>query len=118
MSDEWEYDNDGTGSNVSQFYVANGGRFLGVALGVARTGATDSTGTGADGGILRSRLARSTAANPPGCSTPDNNATACNNNAWENNSGEPSSVDPHISNKEVDHANLYRIFSVDRARCS
>ena len=56
----WEYDNDGTGINPSQFYIANGGA----------TGALPQVAGGTiDGGILRTSLTRSVANNPPpGCS--------------------------------------------------
>lgn len=52
----WEYDNDGTGGNPSQLYLAGGGA----------TGALPSTsGQTHDGGILRSGLAYSISSNPP-----------------------------------------------------
>jgi len=73
----WEYDNDATGTNVSQLYVANGGRMFDT-LGNARTATTRS-----DGGVLRSRLARSTAAAPPGCTGGDASTANCNANVWE-----------------------------------
>ncbi|MFO1470686.1 MAG: Ig-like domain-containing protein [Turneriella sp.] len=81
----WEYDNDGAGTNVSQLYVANGGRLFDT-LGNARTSTTK-----ADGGILRSRLARSTAAAPPGCTGADASTANCDANVWENIT--PSSAD-------------------------
>ncbi|MFO1525556.1 MAG: Ig-like domain-containing protein [Turneriella sp.] len=81
----WEYDNDGAGGNVSQLYIANGGRYFG-SLGGTRTSTTR-----ADGGVLRSRLGRSTAANPPGCTGTDASNTNCDANVWENIT--PSSPD-------------------------
>lgn len=53
----WVHDTDGSGSNESQLYIANGGWYSG-ALGAARV-------TTSDGGILRTNLTYSTAANPP-----------------------------------------------------
>lgn len=54
----WEYDNDGTGGNESQLYIANGGSTNGVAL-------PSTSGATKDGGILRTHLTYSTTANPP-----------------------------------------------------
>ncbi|MBE7436959.1 MAG: hypothetical protein HS115_00790 [Spirochaetales bacterium] len=47
----YEYDNDGSGGNESQLYIANGGFYTG-SLGAARTG-------NSDGGIMRSVLSYS-----------------------------------------------------------
>ncbi len=80
----YEHDTDGAGANVSQLYVANGGKLITSILGSTRTAAS-----AADGGILRSRLARSTAGNPPSCN--GLNATTCDSNIWENVT--PSSAD-------------------------
>jgi hypothetical protein len=56
----YEYDNDGTGGNESQLYLANGGVFMGT-LGNQRT-------THADGGVIRTKLAYSSKNNlPPAC---------------------------------------------------
>jgi hypothetical protein len=53
----YEHDNDGSGANPSQLYIANGG-YYGGALGSARTTTTD-------GGIVRTILSRSTTASLP-----------------------------------------------------
>jgi hypothetical protein len=65
----YEHDNDGTGGNESQLYIANGGFYAGP-LGSPRTGSSD-------GGIVRTTLAYSTRSSLPlncpvdtsGCST-------------------------------------------------
>lgn len=70
----YEYDNDGTGGNTSQLYIANGGFYNG-ALGSARSGSSD-------GGIMRTVLARSTkAVLPDNCGTGASGAGCLN--YWE-----------------------------------
>ncbi|MDH5656857.1 MAG: hypothetical protein OEZ34_13170, partial [Spirochaetia bacterium] len=54
----YEYDNDGPGGNASQFYVASGGSDNDIE---SRTLLSQAN----DGGVARSKLAYSTAANPP-----------------------------------------------------
>lgn len=54
----YEYDNDGSGSNESQLYMANGGVYKGQ-LGEARSGTSD-------GGIVRTSLDFSTRSSLPG----------------------------------------------------
>ncbi len=54
----YEYDNDGTGANASQLYIANGGSVDGAAL-------PSTSGTYRDGGILRTVLGSSTTASTP-----------------------------------------------------
>lgn len=59
----YEHDNDGTGGNESQLYIANGGSCDNDCL----TNATPyrSNATDYDGGVLRTQLAYSSAGNPP-----------------------------------------------------
>jgi len=58
----YEYDNDGSGGNESQLYIANGGYYTG-SLGAARSG-------NSDGGIMRSVLAYSSRSSLiPNCPT-------------------------------------------------
>ncbi|MBS0617352.1 MAG: hypothetical protein JSR44_04145, partial [Spirochaetes bacterium] len=90
----FEYDNDGAGANVSQLYMANGGRFggtVGYGVGTSRINLANGASTlGTDGGVIRSRLARSTATRPPGCGTAygsapiANDAATCLTNGFEN----------------------------------
>ncbi len=54
----WEYDNDGTGSNASQLYIANGGALGGGVL-------PSSTSILKDGGVVRTKLASSTTSGTP-----------------------------------------------------
>ncbi len=87
-----EYDNDGGSANVPQLYMANGGRFggtIGFGTGTTRLNrANGANALGTDGGIIRSRLARSTAAAPPGCHALNHgtatNAANCLSVAFEN----------------------------------
>ena len=68
----WEYDNDGSGSNPSQLYLASGGSTNGASL-------PSSAGSTRDGGILRSVLGDSTTnSTPDACAS----AGACNA-VWE-----------------------------------
>ena len=81
----YEYDQDGTGLQESQLYVANGGFYEG-SLGAPRVNTSD-------GGILRTKPAYSTKSNlPPSC--PSNSSSGClaywedvtpdNNSDWNN----------------------------------
>ena len=68
----YEHDNDGTGGNESQLYMANGGFYWGT-LGSARTGTSD-------GGIMRTILSSSSRSSLPGdCS---NDSDGCSE-YWE-----------------------------------
>ncbi len=55
----WEYDNDAAGTNESQFYIANGGTYLGTLDTNPRSG-------NSDGGVLRTKPAYSTTSSLPG----------------------------------------------------
>ncbi len=78
-----EYDNDDTGTGLSQLYLANGGSCSAGAPGstdaTCTSGGTRTTATMSDGGVARNFQTYSTSGNPP----PNCTSTTQCNTIWE-----------------------------------